>query len=160
MAALNILMCLLSRENRQPSFKAKAEDEHSGRKRHLDFLDILIAARYHAVVGLTDKETHNTTRRLLPSAGALAASICIPALQDVMRDEVDAFLALDDDHFTCEIIAQINAAQSRFLARPLMMEGNTLPAGQVIDIQKIALNHNPAVWGDDHYEINPRYFSP
>ncbi|XP_052239681.1 cytochrome P450 4A2-like isoform X2 [Dreissena polymorpha] len=170
--------------DRRRSIKAQTSDECTKRKRHLDFLDILITARDDAGLALTDKEIREEVDTFLfagHDTTASAISWCLyslglhPGVQDAVRDEIEAILP-GDEQPTSEIITQLQyttcvikevlrffspvPAQSRILARPLTMEGKTFPAGQIIDIQQNALHHNPAVWGDDHNEFKPERFLP
>ncbi|KAH3738713.1 hypothetical protein DPMN_045354 [Dreissena polymorpha] len=87
--------------DRRRSINAQTEEEHAEKKRHLDFLDILITARDDADLGLTNTEIREEIDTFLfagHDTTASAISWCLyslgvyPCVQDAVRDEINALI--------------------------------------------------------------------
>ena len=153
------------------------------KKRHLDFLDILLTAKDETGTGLTDREIkdevdtftaagHDTTASTI--SWTLYALAKYPEFQQQVRDEVNDILM--DRHtlnhgdllnltFTTRFIKETLRmfcpipSMSRQFAEPLTLDGVILPVGTEIEISQYNLHHNPAVW-ENHEIFDPDRFLP
>lgn len=174
---LHEFSCNLIKLRRQ----ALEDDPSLLKKRHLDFLDILLSARDDSGEGLTDQEIrdevdtfmfagHDTTASAM--MWTLYALAKYPKMQQEVRDELNDILAekssveYDDlpklqftTRFLKESLRMFSPvpAVNRRLAEPVTIEGVTFPAETVIDILPYSLHHNPAVW-ENHNEFDPDRF--
>ena len=167
-------------QHRRKSIEA---DQSQLKKRHLDFLDILLTARDENGVGMTDREIrdevdtftfagHDTTASSI--MWTLYALAKYPKMQQQVRDEVKdilmgrAILQFDDlpklqytTRFIKETLRMFSPVPSttRRLAEPLTIDGVAFPVGSNIDISQYHVHHNPAVW-ENHNEFDPDRFLP
>ncbi|XP_064601169.1 cytochrome P450 4A25-like [Liolophura sinensis] len=152
------------------------------RKRHLDFLDILLAARDEFGEGLSKEdiraevdtflfEGHDTTASA--ASWALYALAKYPDVQEKVYREVHEILGDRESlewpdipklKYTSLFIKEVMRMYSpvpgigRELSKPLEIDGKEVPAGTVIIISLRTLNHNPEVW-ESPEEFRPERFS-
>ena len=153
------------------------------KKRHLDFLDILLTARDENDAGLSDQEIRDEVDTFMfgghdSTASAIMWSLFAlakyPRMQQKVRNEVNDVLGgrtsleyndLQNLRFTtCFIKESLRMytpvpGVNRRLAEPLIIEGVTFPVDTVIDIVPDCVHHNPVVW-ENHNEFNPDRFLP
>lgn len=153
------------------------------KKRHLDFLDILLTARDETGQGLTDREIRDEVDTFtFAGHDTTASSICwtlfalakYPKIQQQVRDEINNILMdrttlrhedLQKLTYTTRVIKETLRmfspvpAITRQLAEPLVIDGVTLPVGTEIDISQFNIHHNPAVW-ENHDIFDPDRFLP
>ncbi|XP_068948862.1 cytochrome P450 4A6-like [Petaurus breviceps papuanus] len=158
--------------------------EAISKKRHLDFLDILLCAKTENGDSLSDKELkaevdtfmfegHDTT-----SSGIswIFYSLAMnPEHQQKCREEIRGILG-DGKAITWENLSQMPYTTmcikeslrlyppvpniSRELSKPITFpDGRSLPAGASVTISIYALHHNPSVWPEPEV-FNPLRFSP
>ncbi|XP_036609770.1 cytochrome P450 4A6-like [Trichosurus vulpecula] len=154
------------------------------KKRHLDFLDILLCAKTENGDSLSDKELraevdtfmfegHDTTSS---SISWLFYSLATnPEHQQKCREEIRGILG-DGTSITWEHLSQMPYTTmcikeslrlyttvpsiSRQLSKPLTFpDGRSLPAGANVTINIYALHHNPNVWPEPEV-FDPLRFSP
>ncbi|CAH1274351.1 CYP4F2 [Branchiostoma lanceolatum] len=161
-------------------------DGRPQQKTRLDFLDILLSARYEDGTGLTDLEIreevdtflfagHDTTASSL--SWTLYSLAQHPHHQDKVREEVNNLLSgRDDDTIQWEDLHKLPyltmclkeamrlhsplALIERKMLEDTVIDGVTVPKGYDVAIHLYGLHHNPAVWGPDHMEFDPSRFRP
>ncbi|XP_054428767.1 cytochrome P450 4A11-like [Pteronotus mesoamericanus] len=166
-------------ELRKAYLQEEGELEKVRRKRHLDFLDILLFARMEDGNSLTDKdlraevdtfmfEGHDTTASGI--SWILYALAAHPEHQHRCRMEIRGLLGdgesitwnhLDQMPYTTMCIKEALRlyppvpSVSRELSKPITFpDGRTLPRGIHITLSFYGLHHNPKVWP------NPEVFDP
>nr|XP_020010923.1 cytochrome P450 4A11-like isoform X1 [Castor canadensis] len=164
---------------RKAQLQDEGELEKVKRKRHLDFLDILLFARMENGKGLSDKdlraevdtfmfEGHDTTASGL--SWIFYALAMHPKHQQMCREEVQSLLGdgasitwdhLDQMPYTTMCIKEAMRLYppvpgvSRELSKPVTFpDGRSLPKGVILVLSFYALHHNPKVWP------NPEVFDP
>lgn len=164
--------------------KALERDPDVAKKRHNDFLDILLLARDENGKGLSDVEMRNEVNTFLfagHDTTASAISWCLynlashPDIQRKARLEVDALVqGRDTNAIAWEDVNQMpyllmcikESLRShppvpfivRELETPLKVNDVTLLPGTIIDINIYGVHHNELVWGEDHMEYKPERF--
>ncbi|XP_028939134.1 cytochrome P450 4B1-like [Ornithorhynchus anatinus] len=171
-------------QKRKESLKDEQELEKILKKRHLDFLDILICAKTEEGEGLSDAdlraevdtfmfEGHDTT-----ASGISWTLYCLalnPEHQQRCREEVQDVLG-GRDTVQWSDLAQLTYTTmcikeslrlyppvpvvSRQLSSPItFFDGRSLPADQIISVHVYALHRNPSVWPSPEL-FDPLRFSP
>ncbi|KAK3084660.1 hypothetical protein FSP39_017089 [Pinctada imbricata] len=161
---------------------ALRQDPSQLNKRRLDFLDILVTAKDENGEGLSDLdiraevdtflfEGHDTTASAI--SWAIYSLAKYPEHQQSIYEEVHSVLQdrreveWDDipnfkklSMFIKEVMRMHSTVPliSRWLTKPLVIDGVEIPAGFSIDISIHAINHHPDVW-PDHMEFKPERFS-
>ncbi|NXF85160.1 CP4B1 protein, partial [Eubucco bourcierii] len=154
------------------------------KKRHLDFLDILLCAKDANGIGLSDEDLraevdtfmfagHDTT-----ASGISWLFYCLslhPEYQQRCREEIQKVLG-DRDRVEWEDLGKMTystmcikeslrlfppvPAVSRYLTKPLtFFDGRSLPAGSQVGVSIFALHRNRDVWQDPEI-YDPLRFSP
>lgn len=166
-------------EEREKTLLAHPE---SVKKRHLDFLDILLSARDEENKGLTKLEIrhevdtflfagHDTTASA--ASWSLYALATNPAWQEKLREEVNAVLG-ERKNIEWDDIAKLKLTTmflreafrmyspvpgvSRCLENPIVIDGIELPKGTLVAVSIYGLHHNDQVW-DNPWEFRPERFS-
>ncbi|XP_066125370.1 cytochrome P450 4A11-like [Saccopteryx bilineata] len=164
---------------RKVHLQEQEELEKVGRKKHLDFLDILLFARMKDGSPLSDKdlraevdtfmfEGHDTTASGI--SWILYALAAHPEHQERCRKEIQSLLGdgtsitwdhLDQMPYTTMCIKEALRLYppvpqvSRKLSKPITFpDGRSLPKGVIVSLSIYALHHNPKVWP------NPEVFDP
>ncbi|XP_078611525.1 cytochrome P450 4F2-like isoform X1 [Branchiostoma floridae x Branchiostoma japonicum] len=158
----------------------------SQRNTRLDFIDILLSARYEDGTGLTDLEIREEVDTFLfagheTTASALSWTLYSlaqhPHHQDKAREEVNHLLSgMEDDTIQWEDLHKLPYLTMclkeamrlhtpvpiivRSMLEDTVIDGVTVPKGFEIYISLYGLHHNPAVWGPDHMEFDPSRFCP
>ncbi|XP_001375144.1 cytochrome P450 4A6-like [Monodelphis domestica] len=154
------------------------------KKRHLDFLDILLCSKTENGDSLSDKELraevdtfmfegHDTTASGI--SWLLYSLAMNPEHQQKCREEIRDLLgdemAIGWEHlnrmpYTTMCIKESLrlyppvTSISRDLSKPLTLsDGRYLPAGTIVTLHIHALHHNPSVWPEPEV-FNPLRFSP
>ncbi|XP_038616098.1 cytochrome P450 4B1-like isoform X2 [Tachyglossus aculeatus] len=171
-------------QNRKELLKDEQELEKILKKRHLDFLDILICAKVEEGEGLSDAdlraevdtfmfEGHDTT-----ASGISWALYCLalhPEHQQRCREEIQEVLG-GRDTVQWGDLAQLTYTTmcikeslrlyppvpvvSRQLSTPItFFDGRSLPADQMVSLHLYALHRNPSVWPSPEL-FDPMRFSP
>uniref|UniRef100_A0A8D0GYT3 Cytochrome P450 family 4 subfamily B member 35 n=1 Tax=Sphenodon punctatus TaxID=8508 RepID=A0A8D0GYT3_SPHPU len=165
--------------SRKEVLKEELELEKIQKKRHLDFLDILLCARDENGEGLSDEdvraevdtfmfEGHDTTTSGI--AWILYAMALNPEHQQKCREEIKNILGDRktihwDDYAKMTYITMCIKESIRIyppvpqvyrqLNKPVtFVDGRSLPAGGLVSLHIYALHRNPAVWKD------PKVFDP
>ncbi|XP_025097140.1 cytochrome P450 4A24-like [Pomacea canaliculata] len=172
-------------ENVIKARKERLEREGPPKKRHLDFLDILLTARDESGHGFTPLELRNEVNTFMfaghdTTASAIAWTLYSlaqhPQYQQKVQEELDCLLAgrqSDDieweDLQKLEYLTQVIKEGmrlhstvpfvSRTLTKPMTIEDVTLPAGTWCRLNMIGLHHNPLVWSDAE-AFDPERFHP
>uniref|UniRef100_A0A8D0JSI4 Taurochenodeoxycholic 6 alpha-hydroxylase n=2 Tax=Sus scrofa TaxID=9823 RepID=A0A8D0JSI4_PIG len=164
---------------RKAHLQKEGEMENLRKKRHLDFLDILLFARMENGSSLSDTdlraevdtfmfEGHDTTASGISWIFYALASH--PEYQQRCREEIRSLLG-DGTSITWDHLGQMPyttmcikeamrlyppvPAIIRELSKPITFpDGRSLPAGIIISLSIYALHHNPKVWP------NPEVFDP
>ncbi|XP_005398700.1 PREDICTED: cytochrome P450 4A6-like [Chinchilla lanigera] len=166
-------------KQRKAQLQEEGELEKVRRKRHLDFLDILLFAKNEDRSRLSDEdlraevdtfmfEGHDTTANGI--SWILYALAAHPKHQQKCREEVQSLLGdgssitwdhLDQMPYTTMCIKEAMRIYppvfnvGRELSKPVTFpDGRSLPKGVIITISIYALHHNPKVWP------NPEVFDP
>uniref|UniRef100_A0A8D0EU25 Uncharacterized protein n=1 Tax=Strix occidentalis caurina TaxID=311401 RepID=A0A8D0EU25_STROC len=157
-------------QERKESLKDEQEFEKIQKKRHLDFLDILLCAKDENGAGLSDEdlraevdtfmfEGHDTT-----ASGISWLLYCLashPEHQARCREEIQGILG----HRETEDLGKMTYSTmcireslrlyppvpgvSRQLSKPITFpDGRTLPEGSIAAISIYLIHRNPAVWKD------------
>ncbi|XP_004699509.1 cytochrome P450 4B1 [Echinops telfairi] len=169
---------------RKAALKNEKEWEKIQKKRHLDFLDILLGARDEGGIKLSDAdlraevdtfmfEGHDTTTSGI--AWFLYCMALYPEHQHRCREEVQEILG-DQDTFQWDDLSKMTYLTMcikesfrlyppvpqvyRQLSKPVTFsDGRSLPAGSLVSLHIYALHRNGAVWPDPEV-FNPLRFSP
>ncbi|XP_061189752.1 cytochrome P450 4F2-like [Saccostrea echinata] len=165
--------------SRRKALMSKDASERSGRK--LDFLDILITAKDENGEGLNDQdiraevdtflfEGHDTTASAI--SWAIYCLAKYPEEQEKIYQEVTSVLDgrpqvtwedLNQLKYTAMFLKEVLRMHSpvpfisRWLTKPLVLDGVEIPAHFQVDILIHAINHHPDVW-PDHMEFRPSRF--
>uniref|UniRef100_Q4QQR3 Cytochrome P450, family 4, subfamily b, polypeptide 1 n=1 Tax=Xenopus tropicalis TaxID=8364 RepID=Q4QQR3_XENTR len=169
---------------RKKLLESKEELEKVQKKRHLDFLDILLCSKDENGQGLSHEdlraevdtfmfEGHDTT-----SSGISWILYCMathPEHQQKCREEISEALGerqtmewddLNRMPYTTMCIKESLRlyppvpSVSRELAKPITFhDGRSLPAGMLVSLQIYAIHRNPNVWKDPEI-FDPLRFSP
>ncbi|XP_063153959.1 cytochrome P450 4A4-like isoform X2 [Candoia aspera] len=170
-------------EERKNSLQNERELEKIQKKRHLDFLDILLCAKYEDGTGLSDEDLraevdtfmfagHDTTATGI--SWTLYAMAKHPEHQQKCREEIKEILGdREDIHWddlgkmtyttmcikeSFRIYSPVPSV-SRKLSKPItFFDGRTLPEGIVVTVDIYSLHKNPRVW-QDPFEFDPMRFS-
>uniref|UniRef100_A0A8C9FK49 Uncharacterized protein n=1 Tax=Pavo cristatus TaxID=9049 RepID=A0A8C9FK49_PAVCR len=171
-------------QERKESLKDEREFEKIKKKRHLDFLDILLCAKDETGAGLSDEdlraevdtfmfEGHDTT-----ASGLSWVLYCLashPEHQARCREEIKDILG-SRDTIQWEDLGKMTYSTmcikeslrlyppvpgvSRQLSKPITFhDGRTLPEGTVTAISIYLIHRNPSVWKDPSV-FDPLRFSP
>uniref|UniRef100_A0A8C7E004 Uncharacterized protein n=1 Tax=Naja naja TaxID=35670 RepID=A0A8C7E004_NAJNA len=171
-------------EERKKSLRNERELEKIQKKRHLDFLDILLCAKYEDGTGLSDEDLraevdtfmfagHDTT------ASGLSWLLYIMAKhlehQQKCREEVKEILGDREDiqwddlgkmtYSTMCIKESLRIYSpvprvSRKLSKPItFFDGCTLPEDIIVEVDIYSLHKNPSIWPEP-FEYDPMRFSP
>ncbi|XP_054835333.1 cytochrome P450 4A4-like [Eublepharis macularius] len=166
-------------EDRRKSFKEEGELKKIQKKRHLDFLDILLSAKDENEVGLSDEdlraevdtfmfEGHDTTASGI--SWILYAMAQNPEHQQRCREELKDTVG-ERDTVQWEDLGKMTyttmcikeslrlyppvPAVSRQLNKPITFcDGRTLPKGSRVAISIYNIHRNPSIWQD------PEVFDP
>ncbi|XP_062995330.1 cytochrome P450 4B1-like [Elgaria multicarinata webbii] len=166
-------------EERKKSLQNETELEKIQKKRHLDFLDILLCAKYENGAGLSDEELraevdtfmfagHDTTASGI--SWLLHAMAQHPEHQERCREEIKELLGDREDiqwddlskmTYTTMCIKESLRLYSpipivsRQLSKPItFFDGRTLPEGSVVSVAIHCVHKNSSVWQD------PEVFDP
>lgn len=155
----------------------------SGKRKYLDFLDILLMVRDEDGSGLSDKEIQDQVDTFMfaghdTTASAMQWSLYFlakhPDLQERCRREVREvagetghinFEHLNQFVYLTQFIKEALRLSStvpfiqRTLTQDTIIDGYNLPAGTSVSVPIIALHHNPTVW-EDPLRFDPERFSP
>uniref|UniRef100_A0A8C0WSS4 Uncharacterized protein n=1 Tax=Castor canadensis TaxID=51338 RepID=A0A8C0WSS4_CASCN len=169
---------------RKAQLQDEGELEKVRRKRHLDFLDILLFARMENGSSLSDKdlraevdtfmfEGHDTTASGI--SWIFYALAMHPEHQQRCREEVQSLLGdgasitwnhLDQVPYTTMCIKESLRlyppvpSVSRELSKPITFpDGHSLPKGITLVLSFYALHHNPKVWPNPEVS-DPSRFAP
>ncbi|XP_066232302.1 cytochrome P450 4A11-like [Saccopteryx leptura] len=169
---------------RKAHLQEQEELEKVRRKKHLDFLDILLFARMKDGSPLCNKDLraevdtfmfggHDTTATGI--SWILYALAMHPEHQERCRKEVQSLLgdgaSITWDHlnqmpYTTMCIKEALRLYppaprlSRELSKPITFpDGRSLPRGVIVTLSIYALHHNPKVWPDPEV-FNPSRFAP
>ncbi|XP_037683227.1 cytochrome P450 4A11 isoform X3 [Choloepus didactylus] len=171
-------------QQRKARLQEEGELEMVRKKRHLDFLDILLFARMENGSSLSDKdlraevdtfmfEGHDTTASGF--SWALYALAAHPQHQQRCREEIQSLLGdegtirwdhLDQMPYTTMCIKEALRLYppvpnvSRELSKPITFpDGRSLPKGIITSLAIYTLHHNPNVWPNPE-EFDPLRFAP
>lgn len=163
---------------RRATLQDSVEQEKLKKRRYLDFLDILLAARDESGNALTEEEiTSEVMTFMFAGHDTTASSISwtlynlarFPEHQEKCREEIDAVLGSKEE-FEWSDLSKLNYVHlcikesnriyppvpriSRLLDKPYEIEGKLLPEGTWVTTHIFALHRNPHVWAD------PEKFDP
>ncbi|XP_058030927.1 cytochrome P450 4A25-like [Ahaetulla prasina] len=171
-------------EERKKSLHNERELEKIQKKRHLDFLDILLCAKYEDGTGLSDEDLraevdtfmfagHDTTSSGISWLLYIMAKH--PEHQQKCREEVKEILGDREDiqwddlgkmtYSTMCIKESLRVCSpvptvSRKLSKPItFFDGRTLPEDIIVAVDIYSLHKNPSIWSDP-LEFDPMRFSP
>nr|XP_048718598.1 cytochrome P450 4B1-like isoform X3 [Caretta caretta] len=169
---------------RKESLKDERELEKIQRRRHLDFLDILLSAKDENGAGLSDEdlraevdtfmfEGHDTT-----ASGISWLLYCMalhPEHQQRCRKEIKEILGdrntVQWDDFgkmiyttmcikeTLRLYPPVPGVARELSAPVTFVDGRTLPKGSLVSLNIYGLHRNPTVWHDPEV-FDPLRFSP
>lgn len=163
--------------------KSLEEDPSQLKKRHLDFIDVLLTTRDEYGDALNDTEIRNEVDTFVYAGPETTASVTswtlynfakYPKMQQDVRDEIKSILDgrttvehadLQNLPFTTCFIKETMrtitplAFFNRRLSAPVTIEGVTFPAGTLVDILPWCLHHHPDVW-ENPDEFDPDRFLP
>ncbi|NP_999589.1 cytochrome P450 4A25 [Sus scrofa] len=169
---------------RKAQLQKQGEMENVRKKRHLDFLDILLLAQMEKGNSLSDTdlraevdtfmfEGHDTTASGI--SWILYALASHPEHQQRCREEIQGLLGdgtsitwdhLDQMPYTTMCIKEALRLYppvpgvSRELSKPITFpDGRSLPAGIILSLFIYGLHHNPQVWPNPE-EFDPSRFAP
>ncbi|XP_047647480.1 cytochrome P450 4A25-like [Phacochoerus africanus] len=169
---------------RKAQLQKQGEMENVRKRRHLDFLDILLLARMEKGNSLSDTdlraevdtfmfEGHDTTASGI--SWILYALASHPEHQQRCRAEIQGLLGdgtsitwdhLDQMPYTTMCIKEALRLYppvpgvSRELSKPITFpDGRSLPAGIILSLSIYGLHHNPQVWPNPE-EFDPSRFAP
>lgn len=162
--------------------KRRKELSETQKKRHLDFLDILLTAKDENGKGLTDEEIRNEVDTFMfaghdTTGSALSWSIYSLGkhkdIQDKVFTEVREVIGdkqyIDGDdiskmkYLSCflkEVMRYHTTVPvvSRMLEEPCTIDGVEFPKGVFFDLNMYSVHHNPDVW-DNPSEFSPERFA-
>uniref|UniRef100_A0A8C6E534 Cytochrome P450 family 4 subfamily B member 1 n=1 Tax=Moschus moschiferus TaxID=68415 RepID=A0A8C6E534_MOSMO len=169
---------------RKAALQDEKEREKIQRKRHLDFLDILLGARDEEGIKLSDEDLraevntfmfagHDTTTSAI--SWVLYCLSLYPEHQQRCREEIQEILG-DRDSLKWDDLAELTYLTMcikesfrlyppvpqvyRQLNKPVyFVDGRSLPAGSLISLHIYALHRNSTVWPDPEV-FDPLRFSP
>ncbi|XP_006902978.1 PREDICTED: cytochrome P450 4A11-like [Elephantulus edwardii] len=171
-------------KQRKISLQKEGELEKIRKRRHLDFLDILLCAKMENGSSLSDEdlraevdtfmfEGHDTTASGI--SWILYSLAKYPKHQQICREEIQSVLGdgalitwdhLDKMPYTTMCIKESLRIYppvpsiGRVLSKPVTFpDGRSLPEGTRISLDIHALHHNPKVWSDPEV-FDPTRFSP
>ncbi|XP_072041243.1 ultra-long-chain fatty acid omega-hydroxylase-like [Amphiura filiformis] len=165
--------------------KEMATPRNDSKRKYLDFLDILVAARDDEGRGLTDLEIRNEVDTFLfeghdtTASGLTYMLYCFakyPEYQQKAQQEIDDIMeARGSDYIQWEDLSKMTyltlcikeslrmyppvAIISRIIEDDVEIDGKVLPAGVQANVSTYGLHHNPEVWVD-HMEFKPERFLP
>uniref|UniRef100_A0A8D0X859 Uncharacterized protein n=2 Tax=Sus scrofa TaxID=9823 RepID=A0A8D0X859_PIG len=169
---------------RKAQLQKQGEMENVRKKRHLDFLDILLLAQMEKGNSLSDTdlraevdtfmfEGHDTTASGI--SWILYALASHPEHQQRCREEIQGLLGdgtsitwdhLDQMPYTTMCIKEALRLYppvpviGRELSKPITFpDGRSLPAGITLSLSVYGLHHNPQVWPNPE-EFDPSRFAP
>uniref|UniRef100_A0A8D1HN68 Cytochrome P450 4A11-like n=2 Tax=Sus scrofa TaxID=9823 RepID=A0A8D1HN68_PIG len=169
---------------RKTHLQKEGEMENVKKKRHLDFLDILLFARMENGNSLSDTDVraevdtfmaagHDSTASGI--SWVLYALASNPEHQQRCREEIQGLLGdgtsitwdhLDQMPYTTMCIKEALRLYppvpgvSRELSKPITFpDGRSLPAGIILSLSIYGLHHNPQVWPNPE-EFDPSRFAP
>uniref|UniRef100_A0A4X1SPA5 Cytochrome P450 4A11 n=1 Tax=Sus scrofa TaxID=9823 RepID=A0A4X1SPA5_PIG len=169
---------------RKAQLQKQGEMENVRKKRHLDFLDILLLAQMEKGNSLSDTdlraevdtfmfEGHDTTASGI--SWILYALASHPEHQQRCREEIQGLLGdgtsitwdhLDQMPYTTMCIKEALRlyppvpSVGRELSKPITFpDGRSLPAGIILSLSIYGLHHNPQVWPNPE-EFDPSRFAP
>uniref|UniRef100_A0A5G2QB90 Uncharacterized protein n=1 Tax=Sus scrofa TaxID=9823 RepID=A0A5G2QB90_PIG len=169
---------------RKAQLQKQGEMENVRKKRHLDFLDILLLAQMEKGNSLSDTdlraevdtfmfEGHDTTASGI--SWILYALASHPEHQQRCREEIQGLLGdgtsitwdhLDQMPYTTMCIKEALRLYppvpviGRELSKPITFpDGRSLPAGIILSLSVYGLHHNPKVWPNPE-EFDPSRFAP
>ncbi|KFP88465.1 Cytochrome P450 4B1, partial [Apaloderma vittatum] len=174
-------------KERKKSFCSEKEHDKIQKKRHLDFLDILLCSKDANGVGLSDKDLHAEVDTFMFEGHDTTASAiswlfyCLalqPDHQQRCRKEIQGILG-DRDTIERDDLGKMTYTTmcikeslrlfpsvpivSRYLSKPItFFDGRSLPAGLLscqAGVNIFALHRNQDVWEDPEI-FNPLRFSP
>ncbi|XP_074077610.1 cytochrome P450 4A11-like [Macrotis lagotis] len=171
-------------QRRKEQLQHEGQLEAISKKRHLDFVDILLCARTENGNSLSDQELraevdtfmfegHDTTASGI--SWLLYVMATHPEHQQKCREEIREVLG-DSDSITWDHLGQLSYTtmcikESLRLYPPVpsisrdiketitFPDGRVLAAGNSVSLHIYALHHNPSVWPDPEV-FNPLRFSP
>ncbi|XP_047647472.1 cytochrome P450 4A24-like [Phacochoerus africanus] len=169
---------------RKAQLQKQGEMENVRKRRHLDFLDILLLARMEKGNSLSDTDlraevdTFMFEGRDTTASGIswiLYALASHPEHQQRCREEIQGLLGdgtsitwdhLDQMPYTTMCIKEALRLYppvpgvSRELSKPITFpDGRSLPAGITLSLSVYGLHHNPQVWPNPE-EFDPSRFAP
>ncbi|XP_072041235.1 ultra-long-chain fatty acid omega-hydroxylase-like [Amphiura filiformis] len=162
-----------------------ATSKKDSKRKYLDFLDILLAARDDEGRGLTDLEIRNEVDTFLfeghdtTASGLTYMLYCFakyPEYQQKAQQEIDDIMeARGSDYVQWEDLSKMTYLTlcikeslrmyppvviiSRVVEDELEIDGKVIPAGFQANVSIYGLHHNPEVW-EDHMEFKPERFLP
>uniref|UniRef100_A0A4X1TCY0 Uncharacterized protein n=1 Tax=Sus scrofa TaxID=9823 RepID=A0A4X1TCY0_PIG len=165
---------------RKTHLQKEGEMENVKKKRHLDFLDILLFARMENGNSLSDTDVraevdtfmaagHDSTASGI--SWVLYALASNPEHQQRCREEIQGLLGdgtsitwdhLDQMPYTTMCIKEALRlyppvpSVGRELSKPTFPDGRSLPAGIILSLSIYGLHHNPQVWPNPE-EFDPRF---
>ncbi|CAH1801368.1 unnamed protein product [Owenia fusiformis] len=155
------------------------------KKKHLDFLDILLMAKDENGIGLTTKEIraevdtfmlagHDTTGAAI--SWTMYALAKYPEYQEKVRNEVDAILEDTGGALEWEDLSKLQLLTlfmketmrlyapvpfiSRCLDDDVVIDGKKVLAGVNVRLCIWAMHRHPDIWGEDVEEFKPERFHP
>lgn len=158
-------------KKRRKALADKKEEQTPRQKRRLDFLDILLTAKDSEGRGLTDLEVRSEVDTFMfaghdTTSGAICWAIYALAkyedAQAKVYEEVTRVLGdrpIEWDHlssltylslFIKEVMRMYSVVPviGRLTDEPMTLDGVTIPANSVIELNIHAINHRPDVWPD------------
>ncbi|XP_078703229.1 taurochenodeoxycholic 6 alpha-hydroxylase-like [Branchiostoma floridae x Branchiostoma belcheri] len=174
------------RQTLEGSKEAGGEETTESRRKHLDFLDILLHAQDEDGNTLSDVEIRNQVNTFMFAGHDTTASTTSwvlyslathPEHQDRVYQEVQgilggrepACLEWEDLPKLKYLTLCIKEAMrlhcpipiiGRQISAPIEVEGKVLPEGTIVDVNIWNIHHNLDVWGDNHMEYDPSRFLP
>ncbi|KAM3840682.1 taurochenodeoxycholic 6 alpha-hydroxylase-like [Vipera latastei] len=170
-------------EERKKSLHNERELEKIQKKRHLDFLDILLCAKYEDGTGLSDEDVRAEVNTFMSAGHETTTSgfswllyimakhpehqqKCREEIKDILGDRED--IQWDDlgkmTYCTMCIKESLRIYSpvpvvSRKLSKPItFFDGRTLPEDTIVAVDIYSLHKNPSIWPDP-LEFDPMRFS-